>query len=208
MVAIFWCLQNPDKLKVYLSNRVKKITQITFTILYVPGYENPADYTTKTTPINKYLYTEFWQNGPHLLRTNTDDLISKYCIEYFQEDTLSTKQSEELKAETKPVKAKILAQKAKETSYEIKNILEIKVVSNYSKILRITCYFLKFLSKTINGITDGNKRKHLESKYFSKNFLMQPKEQFPGTFNPSQLRCATNFHIREAQAKIFHEEIN
>ena len=124
-----------------------------------------------------------------------------------QKDALSTKQSEELKAETKPVKAEILVQKAKELQiFEIQNILERK--SNYSKILRITCYFLKFLSKAINGITDGNKRKHLESKYFSKNFLIQPKEQFPRTFNPSQLRCATNFHIREAQAKIFHEEIN
>ena len=147
-----------------------------------------------------YLNTEFWQNGPYLLRTNTDDLISKYCIEYLQETALSTKQSEELKAETKPVKAKILAQKAKETPYKIQDILEIK--SSFSKILRITCYFLKFLSKTINGITDENKRKHLEDKYFSKNFLVEPKEQFPGTFNPSQLRCATNFHIREAKLRI------
>ena len=112
MVAIFWCLQNPDKLKVYVSNRVKKIKQINFTILYVPGHENPADYTTKPTPIIEYLNTEFQQNGPHLLKTNTDELISKYCIEYLQENTLSTKQSEELKAETKPVKAKILARKA------------------------------------------------------------------------------------------------
>ena len=32
IVAIFWCLQNPDKLKVYVSNRVKKIKQINFTI--------------------------------------------------------------------------------------------------------------------------------------------------------------------------------
>ena len=78
------------------------------------------------------------------MKTNTDELISKYCIEYLQETALSTKQSEELKAETKPIKAKILAQKVKETSYEIQNILEIK--SNYSKILRLTCYFLKFLS--------------------------------------------------------------
>ena len=38
--------------------------------------------------------------------------------------------------------------------------------------------------------------------------MIEPKEQFPGTFNPSQLRCATNFHIREAQAKIFYEEVN
>ena len=147
-----------------------KIKQINFTVLYVPGYENPADYTTKTTPIVKYSDTEFWQNGPHLLRTNTDDLISKYFIEYLREDALSTKKSEEFKAETKPVKAKILVQKAKELpSFEIQNILERK--SNYSKILRITCYFLKFLSKAINGITDGNKRKHLESKYFSKKPL-------------------------------------
>ena len=91
MVAMFWCLQKPDKLKVYVSNRVKKIQQINFTILYVPGQENPADYTTKSTPINKYLNTEFWQNGPHLLKSNTDELISKYCIEYVQKNTLSTK---------------------------------------------------------------------------------------------------------------------
>ena len=117
--------------------------QISFSILYVPGYENPEVYKTKTTPIDKYLNLEFWQNGPHLLRTNTDDLISKYCIEYMQEDALSNKQSEELKVETRPVKAKIFAQKAKELpSFEIQNILERK--SNYSKILRITCYFLKF----------------------------------------------------------------
>ena len=38
--------------------------------------------------------------------------------------------------------------------------------------------------------------------------MIQPKEQSPGTFNPSQLRCATNFHIRDAQSKLFYEEIN
>ena len=130
MGAIFWCLQNPDKLKVYVSNRVRKIKQINFTILYVPGYENPADYTTNTTQINEYSNTEFWQNYPNLLSTYTDGLISKYCVEYLQEDTLSTKQSEELKAETKQAKAKILAQKPKGLpSFEIQNILERK--SNY-----------------------------------------------------------------------------
>ena len=80
--------------------------------------------------------------------------------------------------------------------------------SNYSKALRITCYFLKFLFNAIKGLKDGNKRKHQENKYFSKSFLNQPEEQFPGTFNPKQLRCATNFRIREAQVKIFHDEVN
>ena len=115
-----------------------------------------------------------------------------------------------MKNETKTVKAKILAQKAKELPFfkglSIQNILERK--SNCSKILRITSYFLKFLFKAINGIKDGNKRKHLEHKYFSKHFLTKPDGQFPRSINPNYLRCATNFHIREEQAKIFHEELN
>ena len=137
----------------------------------------------------------------------TDDLIYKYYIEYLQENTLSTKQSEELKAETKPVKAKILAQKAKETPYKIQDILEIK--SSFSKILRITCYFLKFLSKTINGITDGNKRKHLEDKYFSKNFLIQPKEQFqelsiPVSWDVQQIFTSEKHKQKYSMKKLIH----
>ena len=79
---------------------MKKIKQINFNNIFVPGHQNPADYSTKLTPINKYLNTDFLQNGPNLLRTNTDDLKSKHCIEYLLENALSTKQSEELKAET------------------------------------------------------------------------------------------------------------
>ena len=74
--------------------------------------------------------------------------------------------------------------------------------------MRITCYFLKFLSTAIKGLRDESKKKHLENKYFSKTFLKQPEEQYPGTFNTNQLRCATNFHIRAAQARIFHKEVS
>ena len=44
--------------------------------------------------------------------------------------------------------------------------------------------------------------------YQAKNFFSEPEKKFHGTFNPNQLRCATNFHIREAQAKNFYEEVN
>ena len=74
--------------------------------------------------------------------------------------------------------------------------------------MRITCYILKFLSTAIKGLRDESKKKHLENKYFSKTFLKQPEGQYPGTFNTNQLRCATNFHIRAAQNKVFHKEIS
>ena len=75
--------------------------------------ENSADYTTHITSINKYLNTDFWQIGPELLRTNTDELITKYCIEHLKEEALSAKQSDEIKEETKPLKAKSFPKKQK-----------------------------------------------------------------------------------------------
>ena len=36
-----------------LANRAKKIKQINFTLLYIPGNENPAGYTKKIISINK-----------------------------------------------------------------------------------------------------------------------------------------------------------
>ena len=79
MVPIFWWSRNPEKLNVYVVNRAKNIKQINFTLLHIPGNETPADYTTKITSVNKYLNTEFKQNGPKLLRTYTNELNAKPC---------------------------------------------------------------------------------------------------------------------------------
>ena len=142
MVAILRFLQNPDKLKVCVKNRVWKIKKINFTILYVPGYENPPNYTTKTTSIDKYSNTEFWQFGPNFVSTDTDNPSFKYCIEYSQDGALSTKIYKELKAEKKTVKASTLVQKAKElSSFEYKvfciELVTILKSSNYLLLSKI-----------------------------------------------------------------------
>ena len=206
MVALFWCMQNPEKLKIYVSNRVKKIKEINFTLLYVPGIDNPADYTTKITPWHKYLNTSFWQTGPELLREDTESILSKYCIEYIKDSSnLSNKEVEEAQAETKPLKTKLFTYQARESLNSIHHILQRK--SNYHKILRITCYFLKFLSKCISGLGNENLKNRLNQHYFTQEFLNTPTNQYLGTFNAEQLKKAAYFHIREAQNRKFSEEI-
>ena len=152
-----------------------------------------------------------WQNGPKSLRTNTYELISKYCIEYLQEESLSANQSEKLNAETKPVKAKILAQKEKELpSYEglqIKDILERK--SHHSKIIRITCYCLKFLSKAIMGLKDKNERKQLKTNILanaSKNNLMSSSlaVSLPTTYDVEQILTPEKHKLKYFLMKSSH----
>ena len=78
--------------------------------------------------------------------------------------------------------------------------------NSMSKIKKITCYFLKFIAYTTNGITSEESKTKIRLKFFAKAFLEEPLGQYPGTFNTFQMEQATNFHVREAQKRAFEEE--
>ena len=54
IVAIFLLLTTPRKTQVYVANRANNLTEIHYTLLYIPGNENQADYTATMTSISKY----------------------------------------------------------------------------------------------------------------------------------------------------------
>ena len=47
MVTLQWIQKELDQLKLYVHNRVKRIKEGNFQIMYTPGTENPADLCTK-----------------------------------------------------------------------------------------------------------------------------------------------------------------
>ena len=55
LVCFHWIQSNCEKLKVYVSNRVRKIQKYGFKIIYVSGELNPSDFLTKKTNIEKIL---------------------------------------------------------------------------------------------------------------------------------------------------------
>ena len=80
LVCMHWIRNNPAKLKIYVSNRVQKIQNSNFMIIYVPSELNPADFVTKKTSVEKYLNNNFWQNGPSFLKENIEEILSKYKV--------------------------------------------------------------------------------------------------------------------------------
>ena len=58
LVVYWWIRTPPELLKTYVSNRVRKIQNSQFQILFVKGNENPSDLVSKDKPAQKPL--SFW----------------------------------------------------------------------------------------------------------------------------------------------------
>ena len=101
LLSIIWIKQNPDKLKVYVSNRVRKIQAYNNILLHVSGIMNPADYVTKISATSKYVNNPIWQNGPSFLKEGNDKLMAAYQVEEIQKDQLAKEDDEAISAEIK-----------------------------------------------------------------------------------------------------------
>ena len=123
LVAIQWIKSPPEKLKVYVANRVKKIQKFCLKLLYVPGTENPADLLTKPRPTSHFVNNEFWTNGPKLLEKSNESLDSEFNLEMtlasLSNDKITDKMEEELK--TSVIRAKRVTINNYKTSSEIKS---------------------------------------------------------------------------------------
>ena len=85
-MSLYWVKHDPDKLKIYVSNRVRKIRELAtiydinnkkthsthFQIVYVPSLINPADYVSKVTAPEKYVNNENWTMGPNFLTNDNE----------------------------------------------------------------------------------------------------------------------------------------
>ena len=95
LVSLYWVKHDPDKLKIYVSNRVRKIRELAtiydinnkkthcthFQILYVPGLVNPADYVSKVTPPEKYVNNENWTMGPKFLTNDNEQILEEFAVD-------------------------------------------------------------------------------------------------------------------------------
>ena len=71
-VVLAWIQTDPDRLKCYVGNRVKKLGEIigSESWQYVKSAENPADIATRGATVEKLAKCALWWNGPAWLRNN------------------------------------------------------------------------------------------------------------------------------------------
>ena len=101
LVSLYWVKHDPDKLKIYVSNRVRKIKDLAtiydmnnkkthethFQILHVPGSVNPADYVSKVTPPEKYVNNENWTMGTKFLKNDNEQILEEFAVDKISKNT-------------------------------------------------------------------------------------------------------------------------
>ena len=68
-------------MKVYVSNRVRKIQEHNLKLLYISGSINPADLVSKPTSTNRYIKNPLWSEGPPFLRETNDVIENQFSLE-------------------------------------------------------------------------------------------------------------------------------
>ena len=212
LVCMHWIRNNPDKLKVYVSNRVLKIQNSRFRIIYVPGELNPSDFVTKKTSVEKYLNNSFWQNGPKFLKENTEEILSKYQVF----PNIPFDHLQEADKEFRPkIQVNNNVVKSGRPDYSNPDTLSnsdshlIKLISRWSdfrKILRITALCLKAIALMTKGIKNSSRRVEIQQFSFSKSFIEDNQiEGIRNVLSPENIEAAKLFHVREAQKVAFED---
>ena len=101
LVSLYWVKHDPDKLKIYVSNRVRKIRELAtiydinikkthythLQIVYVPSVINSAYYVSKVTPPEKYVNNENWTMGPKFLKNDNEQILKEFAVDKISENT-------------------------------------------------------------------------------------------------------------------------
>ena len=141
-IALHW-LKSDKNLKSYVSQRKNNIKALcpTAEYRYIPTSDNPADLLTRGISYNEFIKNKIWLNGPQWL-CNSDD-----WPEPMQSSQTSLSTGASVSVENITVSEINTNTDTIENSNEREFPIDVTRFSSYSKILRVTCYVLSFISK-------------------------------------------------------------
>lgn len=174
MIVLHWIRGNAQDWKPFVQNRIREIQQKTDPNLWshCPGSENPADLITRGERAKSFLKNKIWFKGPEWLR---------------EEETFWPQGTNEINIKAAEVeKRSSKLTKILQTScmaLEEDTIFEIEKHSKLTRVLRITCWILRFVNNT----------KRCASK-------------FSGPLTAEEMLKAEKYWIRRTQERYFPEE--
>jgi hypothetical protein len=171
-VTLGWMRRNPSELKTFVANRV---TQIKSQILpsswfHVPGQENPADVASRGMDPAELAVFTLWSNGPEWLSSSQQQ-------DPFPHAVLPEEEEEEIQKETKTVVVST-------TPHVIPEFLLLQRYSSFRRLIRVTCWILRFKSRTLH------------------------KKRAAGPLTPEELQSTTTTWIKIIQQQSFAADIN
>ena len=140
-----WRIRNGEQgYKIWVANRVKEILERSSadSWYYVPGQLNPADVASRSCGVEDLINNTLWWSGPNFI------LKDRSC--WPEHKTLSPKEAEEQNEEDgkEREKEKAIVNVVNDNDVNIPDPLEtiFEVTSSWPKVIRLTCYWLRFLA--------------------------------------------------------------
>ncbi|CAG2224942.1 unnamed protein product [Mytilus edulis] len=160
-------LSTKKSLRVFVENRVQEIkSHKDISFMYVSTKENPADVATRGTLVQKLRSDHLWWHGPSWLKQDENTWEKIY-----DDDDANQKVNDQFKSELKTSEnqkeSAFVSENGQEiTSNKMPYNIDIKRFSSYHKLIRVTAWIERFISK-IRRIPSNNE-KYLSVKEIKK----------------------------------------
>lgn len=157
-VSLAWIKGNPNKWKPFVSNRVSEIQTLTDPShwYHCSGKDNPADLVTRGLLAENLIRSDLWLKGPAWL---SDEVLKQ---EGKLTKFVTVEESENLNPENPFVSLASVTRKPE-------SVLEIEQWSNFTKVLRIVGWILRFINNASK--TKENKKGDLDIIELNKSKL-------------------------------------
>ena len=140
-IALWWITKSQREFKPFVQNRVVEIRKLVTPDLwkYVPTAQNPADIASRGCKASKLKDDKKWWEGPDFLKRSSDCWPNQeFGVKNFETNPLS---------EIKPTRRITTVAAAVEVK-GLEQIIQPAKFSDVYKLLRITCYVLRFIRRT------------------------------------------------------------
>ncbi|KAL9968821.1 hypothetical protein ACROYT_G020955 [Oculina patagonica] len=180
------------RLKSFVANRVAEIQRKSRPTQWrhVPSEENPADDATRGLDLTDLSAESRWFQGPAFLHEGEESWPS-------ESRPGQTDCTEEGKQEL--LKINLTFQSKKSLP-----LLDAEKFSSWLRLLRITAYVLRFISKCKTAGLQKEQR-NMSSDNQAKN--IGPNANLKETLEPEEIKNAEKYWVREAQRERFSEEL-
>ncbi|XP_029157646.1 uncharacterized protein LOC114930069 [Nylanderia fulva] len=174
-VVLAWVTQHPSRWRTFVANRVAEIqTRLpSASWRHVPTIDNPADCASRGIPGHQLASHPLWWHGPLWLRLP----ISDWPVPVDPHPETSMEQN---------VKTQVLVAMSRDP-------VEWDLAARHSswpKLMRITAYVMRFISRTHGRIT-----------------LPAERVESPSSLTGREIQRATNFWVKTIQAELFAREL-
>lgn len=188
-IVLHWINKVPIDLKLYVSNRVAKIQELTkkHAWQHVSSEDNPADLVSRGLNAADFLKNAQWLNGPKWLLTPESRWPESKII-------LSSDHKTQMEKECKSISARVHL--IAPLMYRNSNDTLIRTISSWRSLLRITGYVMRFINNVRAQIAKKRRKKDNQIKRIDGIYIFGP-----------ELEMAANYWIRVAQAEHYKGEI-